>query len=81
MQMMVLKSFFSGLLNSHLSSCNSASLNEDVRVFGNPCHGKLSASEKFAIKDLLGVTVSQCVCYHHFTVKGILYHSSSNRNL
>lgn len=75
------KCIFSHLLNSNVSSSNSSSLNENVRVFGNPCHRKLSALEKLAIKDLLSVTVEHCVCYHRFIVKGVLYHSSSNRSL
>lgn len=75
------KKIFAGLQSSHLHSCNSASLNENVRVFGKPCHGTLSPSQSSAVKNLLGVTVSQCVFYHRFIVKGILYHSSSYTNL
>ncbi len=75
------KNIFSGLLNTNLSTSNSTSLNENVRVFGSPCQGKLSVLQKLAIKDLLGVTVGHCVCYHCFVIKGILYHSSRNRSL
>ncbi|XP_076851814.1 uncharacterized protein LOC143508558 [Brachyhypopomus gauderio] len=75
------KNVFSDLINNKLSTSNSSSLNENVRVFGTPCHGKLSALQTIAIKNLLGVTVRHCECYHRFIIKGILYHSSSNRGL
>ena len=54
-------------LNHNLSTSNSASLNEGVSVFGNPRHARLSALQTLAIKDLLGITVRQCMVssYHY----------------
>lgn len=50
-------------------------------VFGNPTQCKLLASETFAFEKLLGVTVTESLCYLRFIVNGILYHSSKHRGV